>query len=111
MRSCCLSLLLAFWATLSTFAGSRPNVILFVTDDQSPIAGCYGSTDIQTPHLDALAAAGTRFTHAFATTASAAGTASTGHGSGTGWRDTAKLWADHFGMPTRSLRYTVKALS
>ena len=70
MRSCCLSLLLAFWATLSTFAGSRPNVILFVTDDQSPIAGCYGSTDIQTPHLDALAAAGTRFTHAFATTAS-----------------------------------------
>ena len=49
---------------------TQPNIILFVTDDQSPIAGCYGSSDIQTPHLDALAAEGTRFTHAFATTAS-----------------------------------------
>ena len=70
MRSCCLPLFVAAWTTLGAFAGARPNVILFVTDDQSPIAGCYGSTDIQTPHLDALAAAGTRFTHAFATTAS-----------------------------------------
>jgi len=56
----------AYWAS----GASRPNVILFVTDDQSPIAGCYGNTDIQTPHLDALAAEGTRFTQAFATTAS-----------------------------------------
>jgi N-sulfoglucosamine sulfohydrolase len=51
-------------------AATRPNIVLFVTDDQSPIAGCYGSPRIQTPHLDALAAAGTRFTKAFATTAS-----------------------------------------
>ncbi|NWK55844.1 sulfatase [Verrucomicrobiaceae bacterium N1E253] len=48
----------------------KPNIILFVTDDQSPIAGCYGNEVIQTPHLDALAAEGTRFTEAFATTAS-----------------------------------------
>ena len=47
-----------------------PNIVLFVTDDQSPIAGCYGSPVIQTPHLDQLAAEGTRFTHAYATTAS-----------------------------------------
>ena len=47
-----------------------PNVILFVTDDQSPVAGCYGNTVIKTPHLDALAAEGVRFTQAFATTAS-----------------------------------------
>ncbi|MEJ6647435.1 MAG: sulfatase-like hydrolase/transferase, partial [Akkermansiaceae bacterium] len=45
-----------------------PNVILFVTDDQSPVAGCYGNTVIKTPHLDALAAEGVRFTQAFATT-------------------------------------------
>lgn len=56
--------------TLSLAAARRPNVILFVTDDQSPIAGCYGSDDIRTPHLDALASEGTLFTHAFATTAS-----------------------------------------
>lgn len=49
---------------------SRPNIVLFVTDDQSPIAGCYGSPVIQTPHLDQLAREGTRFTHAYATTAS-----------------------------------------
>ena len=48
----------------------QPNIILFVTDDQSPIAGCYGSPVIQTPHLDTLASEGTLFTHAFATTAS-----------------------------------------
>ena len=48
----------------------KPNIILYVTDDQSPIAGCYGNTVIQTPHLDELAAQGTRFTQAFATTAS-----------------------------------------
>ena len=57
-------------ASVLSLEARRPNVILFVTDDQSPIAGCYGSTDIQTPHLDALAAEGTLFTQAFATTAS-----------------------------------------
>ncbi len=51
-------------------ATDRPNIVLFITDDQSPIAGCYGSPLIQTPHLDQLAAEGTRFTHAYATTAS-----------------------------------------
>src|SRR5690349_22164209 len=32
--------------------------------------GCYGHPDIRTPNLDALAARGTRFPHAFATVAS-----------------------------------------
>lgn len=51
-------------------AAKQPNIILFVTDDQSPVAGCYGNTVIQTPHLDALAKEGVRFTQAYATTAS-----------------------------------------
>jgi len=51
-------------------AGDKPNIVLFVSDDQSPIAGCYGSPVIRTPHLDELAREGTRFTEAFATTAS-----------------------------------------
>jgi N-sulfoglucosamine sulfohydrolase len=46
------------------------NVVVFVTDDQSPDAGCYGNSVVQTPNLDALAADATRFTHAFCTTAS-----------------------------------------
>ncbi|MBK1833532.1 sulfatase [Roseibacillus ishigakijimensis] len=54
----------------SPFLRAAPNIVLFVTDDQSPIAGCYGSPLIETPHLDALAAEGTLFTQAYATTAS-----------------------------------------
>lgn len=51
-------------------ADSRPNIILFVTDDLSPDMGCYGNDTIKTPHLDALASDGVRFSHAFCTTAS-----------------------------------------
>ncbi|MBN2507350.1 MAG: sulfatase [Verrucomicrobia bacterium] len=64
-----LAALLALGCT-QTPAAPKPNIVLFVTDDESPIAGCYGSPVIQTPHLDRLAAEGTRFTRAFATTAS-----------------------------------------
>jgi len=46
------------------------NVVLFVTDDQSPDAGCYGNNVIQTPNIDALATGGVKFNHAFCTTAS-----------------------------------------
>ncbi|MBX3443645.1 MAG: sulfatase-like hydrolase/transferase [Planctomyces sp.] len=48
-------------------ADVRPNVIVILTDDQGSVdAGCYGSADIQTPHLDALAARGVRFTQFYA---------------------------------------------
>lgn len=48
--------------------GARPpNVILIVTDDQGSVdAGCYGSTDLTTPSLDALARRGVRFTQFYA---------------------------------------------
>ncbi|HNR30288.1 MAG TPA: sulfatase [Candidatus Hydrogenedentes bacterium] len=49
----------------------RPNLLLYVTDDQGmDDAGCYGHPVIRTPGLDMLARHGTRFTHAFCTTAS-----------------------------------------
>ncbi len=50
---------------------SRPNIVMIVSDDHGRDAlGCYGNPVIKTPHLDALAADGTRFTAAFCTTAS-----------------------------------------
>lgn len=52
-------------------ATTRPNIVLIVSDDHGTDAlGCYGNRVIKTPNLDRLAAEGTRFTHAFCTTAS-----------------------------------------
>ena len=65
-----LPILLINLALLPSAQGAQRNVVLFVTDDQSPDAGCYGNTAIKTPNLDALAADGVRFDHAFCTTAS-----------------------------------------
>lgn len=44
-------------------AAERPNVIFVMADDQgSADLGCYGSEDLHTPHTDALAKRGVRFT-------------------------------------------------
>lgn len=45
-------------------AGDRkPNIVILYSDDQGyGDVSCYGAEDIQTPHIDALAASGTRFT-------------------------------------------------
>lgn len=51
---------------------SPSNVLLLIADDWSPIANCYGNPVIQTPNIDALAARGTVFDHAFCTTPSCA---------------------------------------
>ncbi len=43
-----------------------PNVVLILADNQGAwTLGCYGNPDIQTPHIDRLAAQGLRFTRAF----------------------------------------------
>jgi len=50
-------------------AGTRPNVVMIMTDDHGAWAtGAYGCKDIRTPNIDALAAGGARFTRAFACT-------------------------------------------
>ena len=49
---------------------SAQNIVVFIADDHGKDTGAYGNPVIQTPNLDALAAEGTLFTHAFATTAS-----------------------------------------
>src|SRR5438046_2624089 len=69
-RFAVLLLLVATSAALAAPA-ARPNIVLIVADDHGREAlGCYGNQVVKTPHLDALAADGTRFTEAFCTTAS-----------------------------------------
>ncbi|MFB3905077.1 MAG: sulfatase-like hydrolase/transferase [Acidobacteriota bacterium] len=51
----------------ATSSQDRPNVILIYTDDQGSVdANCYGSKDLITPHMDALAERGVRFTQMYA---------------------------------------------
>lgn len=41
----------------------RPNLVIIFTDDLGYTdVGCYGATGFETPHLDRMAAEGTRFT-------------------------------------------------
>ena len=63
-----VGIVLTFGCTLSaapaaTLAGSKPNIILVITDDQGygPV-GRHGNKWLKTPHLDALHDSGVRFT-------------------------------------------------
>jgi arylsulfatase A-like enzyme len=67
MKYILILLLSIFGFRLSSFAASQPNIILILADDLGGHdIGCYGSTFHQTPHLDALAKRGMRFTNAYA---------------------------------------------
>ncbi|KKY18788.1 putative n-sulfoglucosamine sulfohydrolase [Phaeomoniella chlamydospora] len=46
------------------------NILLLIADDLGKNLGCYGVKDISTPNIDALAANGILFSHAFTSTAS-----------------------------------------
>ena len=49
-------------------AADRPNVVLIVADDLGyGELGCYGGRDVPTPHLDAIARQGVRFTNGYVT--------------------------------------------
>ena len=56
--------------SFSTVSAAEKNIVLFITDDQSPTLGCYGDSVAISPNVDALAKDGTLFHNAFATTAS-----------------------------------------
>lgn len=54
---------LVFGGAVHAQALRKPNVLIIFTDDQGTLdVGCYGSADLETPSLDALAKRGTRFT-------------------------------------------------
>ena len=61
---------LAVFAVISVACAGERNIIFIVTDDESPTLGCYGDPIAKTPQIDAIAADGTMFVNAFATTAS-----------------------------------------
>ena len=44
---------------------TRPNVLFLIVDDLRPQLGCYGRTQMVTPHIDALAESGMRFDRAY----------------------------------------------
>lgn len=51
------------WGAISSQAADRPNIVVFIADDMGySDLGCYGG-EIETPHLDALAEGGLRFTN------------------------------------------------
>jgi N-sulfoglucosamine sulfohydrolase len=53
---------------VSAQSWSRPNIVCIICDDVSAAdIGCYGNRGVHTPHLDALAARGLRFTRAYVT--------------------------------------------
>ncbi len=65
LRSLLLSLLAV--SGLQATEPARPNVIFILADDLGyGDLGCYGQTQIQTPHLDRFAKQGIRFTQAYA---------------------------------------------
>ena len=45
----------------------KPNIVWIMLEDWCPDLSCYGSKDLQTPHIDSLAAKGIRYTRAFTT--------------------------------------------
>jgi len=68
LLACFLFLLSLCHAAIADTAKPRPtNLVFILTDNQGAwTLGCYGNPDIQTPHIDRLAAEGTRFTRALA---------------------------------------------
>ena len=60
------SLLLTFGQTVGQAQARRPNIVVIVADDMGYAdVGFQGSRDIPTPHIDALARGGIRFTNAY----------------------------------------------
>lgn len=65
LRLVCLALVAATASSALAEPTARPNVLLITADDLGCQLSCYGEKRIETPKLDALAAAGVRFENAY----------------------------------------------
>ncbi|MEO0897161.1 MAG: sulfatase [Bacteroidota bacterium] len=66
-----LLICLLVWGHTLLAQTSNPNIVIFIADDVSyNDFGCYGNEAAHTPHIDALAEEGIRFTHAYLTASS-----------------------------------------
>ena len=61
-----IRLIIPFFLTVSLFCVDRPNILWITAEDMSPVLGCYGDPDANTPNIDALAKQSVRYTNAFA---------------------------------------------
>lgn len=71
LTSFCILLLIAFVCTTFTSCEEKipdelPNILWLVSEDNSPLLGCYGDEFATTPNLDNLASEGFLYTHAYA---------------------------------------------
>ena len=58
---------LTLWVNAASAGERPPNILFILTDNQAAsLLGAYGNPDIRTPHIDRLAAAGIKFTRAYA---------------------------------------------
>lgn len=67
LLACLLTSLCQTSWSQETALQSLPNFVWIIADDMSPDTGAYGLKQVQTPHLDRLAAEGCRYTRAYAT--------------------------------------------
>jgi iduronate 2-sulfatase len=58
-------LILSLLFTVSHLHAAQPNVLFIIVDDLTTTLACYGNTHVHTPAMDALAARGVRFDHAY----------------------------------------------
>ena len=67
MKKIMLFSLMVMVSVLALYGGTQPNVIVILADDMgSADANCYGSKDLETPSIDALAQRGVRLTQFYA---------------------------------------------
>lgn len=57
--------LLVFYGCAQQATMERPNIVWFISEDNSPYLGAYGDTLVHTPTFDTFAAEGITFTNAF----------------------------------------------